>query len=155
MPKHSRALTFPFQRTSPSVVVVPSRGGRVRRAAARMGGFARKAGRRAGRTAREHAVPAVAMAMGGAIAGALDAKGVFNKLPALGGSRAFTLAAVGYAATRFSKNRYVRSAGLAAIAVGAFDAVKSHMAKAAAPVKAPAVSGHDDGSGNPGDGGPY
>jgi hypothetical protein len=145
---------------APVVVVAPSRGGKMRRRARAVGAVARRVGRRGGSLAKEHAVPAVGMAIGGAIAGALDAKGIFNKLPAIGGSRAATLAITGYAATRFVKNKYVRMAGLAAIAVGAFDAVKSHMVNAAPPRAAasPApkgTSGHDDASGEAGDGGPY
>lgn len=142
---------------APTVVMVPSRGGKVRRAARRAGAVAKAVGRRGGRVAKEHAVPAMGMAIGGAIAGALDAKGLFNKLPAIGGSRAATLALTGYAATRFLKNKYVRMAGLAAIAVGAFDAVKSHMIQAAPKAQAApkGTSGHDDDSGHEGDGGPY
>jgi hypothetical protein len=148
------------------MVMSPPRRGRVRRVAARVGGVAKRAGHRAGKVAASHAVPAMGMALGGAIAGALDAKGIFNKLPAFGGSRALTLAAAGYVATRFSKNNTIRMAGLAAIAVGAFDAVKSHMIAGgmgpAVPSGPPAAKpathgteGHDDHTGEPGDGGPY
>lgn len=159
-----RSALSVFRRSAPSapatIVVSPSGGGRGRRIARRAGGIARAVGRRGGRVAKEHAVPAMGMAIGGAIAGALDAKGLFNKLPAFGGSRALTLAAAGYAATRFSKNKTIRLAGLAAIAVGAFDAVKSHMISAA-PMAAPKTAsvkgteGHDDPSGHEGDGGPF
>jgi len=160
MAKKSLSLFRSHAAPAPVVVMAPSRGGRLRRRAARVGGIAKRAARRGGRVAKEHAVPAVGMAIGGAIAGAMDAKGLFNKLPAIGGSRAATLALTGYAATRFVKNKYVRLAGLAAIAVGAFDAVKSHMVASPAPVRAPAPaskgpSGHDDASGETGDGGPY
>lgn len=155
MAKRRTSLTL-FKSASAPVAMAPRRGrGRVRRAA--VGGLRRVA--RGGRTvAREHAVPAMGMAIGGAIAGALDAKGIFNKLPAIAGSRALTLALAGYAATRFVKNNTVRMAGLAAIAVGAFDSVKAHMTASVAPAvhaAVPAVHGHDDASGQTGDGGPY
>lgn len=145
---------------APVVVVAPRGRGRIRRAASRVGGLARRAGRGAGRVAKHHGVPAMGMALGGAVAGILDAKGILNRLPALGGSRALTLAAAGYAATRFSKNNTVRMIGLAAIAVGAFDAAKSHinaapLPPANPPAKGKGPSGHDDDSGATGDGGPY
>lgn len=161
MAKKSLSLFRSHAAPAPVVVMAPSRGGKIRRAARRAGGVARRAGRRAGGIARSHAVPAIPMAIGGAIAGALDAKGLFAKLPAIGGSRALTLALAGYAATRFVKNQTVRNVGLAAIAVGAFDAVKSHMLAAApasrtvTPAAGKGTSGHDDASGHEGDGGPF
>lgn len=159
MAKYSSSLAFRPTAPAPVVVMAPGRGKFRRRAAA----VARIAGRRAGRAARQHAVPAMAMAIGGAIAGALDANGVFNKLPALGGSRALTLAIAGYAATRFSKHPMVRNVGLAAMAVGAFDAVKFHLSGPAVTAPAPKAAaqgphgteGHDDPSGHQGDGGPF
>jgi hypothetical protein len=157
MAKRSLAMFRPSA-PAPVVVMAPSRGGKIRRAAKRAGGLARGAGRRVARGARSHAVPAIPMAIGGAIVGALDAKGFFNKLPAIGGSRALTLALAGYAATRFIKNPTIRNAGLAAMAVGAFDAVKAHVSAGARPAVVPpakGTSGHDDDSGNQGDGGPY
>jgi hypothetical protein len=114
----------------------------------------------------------VGIALGGLIVGFMDARGLFNRLPAIGGSRALTLGLAGYAATRFIKNPTVRMAGIAAIAAAAFDFGKVHGApKAQAGEAAPevprvprtpgaqgideAVSGHDDASGYRGDGGPY
>jgi hypothetical protein len=157
-----KSLSLFRSKSEPSVVVMAPRSGKVSRRR-RAGAIARKAVGGGRRVAREHAVPALGMAIGGAIAGALDAKGLFAKLPAIGGSRALTLAIAGYAATRFVKNNTIRMAGLAAIAVGSFDAVKAHMVNATpatsrapaptAPSKGP--SGHDDASGESGDGGPY
>ena len=72
------------------------------------------------------ATPAMGLAVGAAAVGYLEAKGTLNKLPAIGGSRALTLAIAGYAATRFVRNPTVRMMGLAAIAAGAFDFGRVH-----------------------------
>jgi len=110
----------------------------------------------------------MALAIGGLIVGALDGRGILNKIPTIGGSRAVTLAIAGYAATRFIKNPFVRNAGLAAMAAAAYDYGKVHLggpgaalaaprvpAPAAAPHGEEGASGHDDPSGFRGDGGPY
>jgi hypothetical protein len=100
--------------------------------------------------------------------GAADGRGFLQKIPTIGGSRAVTLAIAGYVATRFVKNPFVRNAGVAAMVAAAFDYGKAHLGTAAggAPmvsVPTPArpaahgegASGHDDPSGQRGDGGPY
>jgi len=42
-------------------------------------------------------------------------------LPEVGGSRMMTLGALGWAATRFTRNHHIRNAGLAALAIAAYD----------------------------------
>lgn len=105
----------------PNIIVVggPRRGG-VRRAARRVGGLARRGARRVGRAARGH-LPTTAIALGGAIAGYVDGRGMLSFLPAIGGSRMLTLGIAGYAATRLSRNATIRNAGVAAMAAAAFD----------------------------------
>jgi hypothetical protein len=121
--------------------------------------------------------------MGGLIAGWMDARGYFNRLPPIAGSRALTLGLAGYAATRFIKGTsgiqgIIRMAGVAAVAAAAFDYGKVHgMGGTVPPVisakPAPkgkgvhgaddpdrvvgdeAMGAHDDSSHFPGDGGPY
>lgn len=66
------------------------------------------------------------IAVGAAAVGYLEAKGMFKKLPTIGGSQALTIALVGYAATRFVRNPTIRMAGLAAVAAGAFDFGRVH-----------------------------
>jgi hypothetical protein len=132
----------------------------------RASGALRRAGGVARRAAPAHA-PALALAIGGLVVGALDGRGFLNKIPTIGGSRAVTLAIAGYAATRFIKNPFVRNAGLAAMAAAAFDYGKAHLGGGPTPMLAPAppaaaaphgeegTSGHDDPAGFRGDGGPY
>jgi hypothetical protein len=133
----------------------------------RAGGALRAVGRGVRKTAPQH-TPAIALAIGGLVVGALDGRGFLQKIPTIGGSRAVTLAIAGYVATRFVKNNFVRNAGLAAMAAAAFDYGKVHLGSAggaaAALAPAPAVApppaahgtgGHDDHSGFRGDGGPY
>jgi hypothetical protein len=50
-----------------------------------------------------------------------ESKGWLKKLPQIGGSPAVTLGLAGWAATKFSRNPTVRSAGLAALVAAAFD----------------------------------
>jgi CHASE2 domain-containing sensor protein len=108
----------------------------------------------------------VSLAIGGLIVGALDGRGLLNKIPTIGGSRAMTLGIAGYLVTRFVKHPMARNAGLAALAAAAYDYGKVHLGSgggsssaAVAPVPPPAgkgtVGGHDDPSGSRGDGGPY
>lgn len=153
--------------SAPVVVMAPHRGKVSHRAARSVGRAARRGGALARRAARSQ-LPVMGIALGGAIVGLADARGLFNKLPAIGGSRAVTLGLVGYAATRFIKNPTIRLAGIAAIACAAFDFGKVHgaphatLAETPAAPRAPhasgideAVAGHDDASGYKGDGGPY
>src|SRR5947207_15796356 len=104
----------------PVVIQMPRRsGGRFRRT--------RRAGRAIGRVARSGArrgkahLPAVGIALAAAAVGYAEAKGYLDRIPTIGGSRALTLALVGYAATRFSHNAHIRMAGIATIAAGGFD----------------------------------
>jgi hypothetical protein len=95
---------------------MPSRRGRVRRAARRVYGVARRGGSHARR-----ALPTVGIALGGAVVGYLQGSGRLDSLPEIGGSKMVTLGLAGYAATRFVRNPHVRAAGLAALAAAAFD----------------------------------
>lgn len=61
------------------------------------------------------------IALGGAVVGWAGAKGYLAKLPQIGGSRMTSLGIAGWIAMRFFKNRYVKAAGLAAVATAAFD----------------------------------
>lgn len=63
----------------------------------------------------------VPIAIGGAGVGWLGAKGYLAKLPAIGGSRMTTLGLAGWAAMRFTRNKWLKAAGLAAVATAAFD----------------------------------
>jgi hypothetical protein len=84
------------------------------------------------------------LALGGAIVGYAEGKGLLKKLPAIGGSPALTVALAGYAVTRFIRNPTARMAGMAAVVAGAFDFGKTH---------AGGVSGFDgSGGGGPGSG---
>jgi len=72
---------------------------------------------------------AIPVAMGGAAVGYAGGQGWLAKLPKIGGSRMFTLGLVGWAAMKFSRNRYLRTAGLAAVAASAFHFGLSQTAK--------------------------
>jgi hypothetical protein len=61
------------------------------------------------------------MVVGALGVGYLQGKGMLNKIPTIGGSRALTLALVGFALTRFTKNRMLRTAGVVSMVAGAFD----------------------------------
>jgi hypothetical protein len=167
MLRHALALA-PRRPSAPVLVVAPRRGGkRLRRRAA---GAARAVGRRAVKHGIQHA-PAMSLAIGGLVVGALDGRGLLQKIPTIGGSRAMTLGIAGYLATRFIKNPFVRNAGLAALAAAAYDYGKVHLGTlGGAPVAAPSVpvptahathgmdegaGAHDDDSRFRGDGGPY
>lgn len=107
-----RALAF----ARPSIVVMPPRRGRVRRAFGRARSVARRAAPHARRS-----LPTVGIALGGAVVGYLQGSGKLDSLPEIGGSKMVTLGLAGYAATRFVRNPHVRAAGLAALAAAAFD----------------------------------
>ena len=59
--------------------------------------------------------------LGGVAAGWAKQKGYFNKLPQVGGSAAFTLAALGYGLSKYGKHKFLKAGGYALLAVGAFD----------------------------------
>lgn len=104
----------------PSIIVVPSapkRRGALRRRAS----GAVRAVRKHGRRGAKKAAPTTGLLVGALAVGYMQSKGWLNKIPTIGGSRALTLALAGYAATRFSTNTTVRTAGLAAMTAGAFD----------------------------------
>jgi hypothetical protein len=103
----------------PIVIAMPRRG-RARRAARAIRHYGGRAVRRVGRAGARH-LPATGIAIAAAAVGWAESKGYLDKLPTIGGSRAFTIALAGYAATRWSRNAHVRMAGMAAIAAGAFD----------------------------------
>jgi hypothetical protein len=65
--------------------------------------------------------PTGSMMLAAAGLGWAESKGYLAKLPQIGGSPAVTLGLAGYAATRFSRNTTVRTAGLIGMIVGAFD----------------------------------
>lgn len=61
------------------------------------------------------------LAIGGLAVGFADGKGYLAKLPTLGGSKAITLGVAGFVAVKYGKNKYLKAAGLAALASAAFD----------------------------------
>ena len=63
----------------------------------------------------------MSIALGGAAVGYADGRGMLDFIPTIGGSRMTTLAIAGWAATRFTRNSYLRAAGFAALAAGAYD----------------------------------
>ncbi len=130
MAKHRRSNAL--MRAPASVIVMPRRRGALRRAAS----HASHVVRRHAPQAAKRALPTVGVAVGAAVLGYAKEKGYLDKLPQLAGSSVVTLGLAGYLATRFVKNHYVREAGLAALAVAAFDFAR---------VQAGGVSGIDDG----------
>lgn len=104
----------------PPVIVVSQPRPTVRR---RVGALVRRAAPHARRAAHhaKRSLPVVGVAVGAAAMGFAQSKGLFEKLPQIGGSKVLTMGAVGYAATRFSKNHLIRNAGLAMLAVACFD----------------------------------
>jgi hypothetical protein len=127
---------------APRVVVVQQ----PRQIRRRVGAAFRRAAphaRRVGRHARA-ALPVAGVAVGAVVMGYAQSKGLLDKLPQIGGSKVLTLALIGYAATRFSKNPAIRQAGLAALAAAAFDFGR---------VQGGSTSGfEDDGAGDAGGG---
>ncbi len=59
--------------------------------------------------------------IGSAALGYAQAKGMLNRIPTIGGSRALTLAVAGYAVTRLTRNKTARQIGNIAMLIGAFD----------------------------------
>lgn len=114
----SRALV---RRSGPVIVALPTprRVSRGRsRSVARGRGRRRSSRGKAGGISSSITIP---VAIGGAAVGWAGAKGYLAKLPAIGGSRMVTLGLAGWAAMRFTRNKYMRAAGLAAVAASAFD----------------------------------
>lgn len=103
----------------PVIVVSPPRAPARRRIAhafRRGGHHVRRGARHAAR-----ALPVAGVAIGAVAMGYAQSKGLLDKLPQIGGSKVLTLGAIGYAATRFSKNHMIRNAGLAMLAAACFD----------------------------------
>src|SRR5262252_1309194 len=93
----------------PVIVVQPPRAPARRRIAhafRRAAPHARRAAHHAKR-----ALPVAGVAIGAVAMGYAQSKGLLDKLPQIGGSKVLTLGAIGYAATRFSKNHMIRNAG--------------------------------------------
>lgn len=103
----SRALARPV------IIRMPSR---ARRAARRVVHVARRGGR-----AVRRSLPTVGLALGGAAVGFLKGSGRLDFLPEVAGSKMVSLGIAGYAMTRLSRNQHIRSAGLAALIVAAYD----------------------------------
>lgn len=105
----------------PVIVQVPARApGRVRRVARRVGAGVRHVARRGAHHGKK-SLPTMGVVVASAIMGYAKSKGFLDKLPKIGGSEVVTLGAAGFAATRFLKSPALRQAGLAAMAVAAFD----------------------------------
>jgi len=110
----SRALTR-FQ-PRPIVISMPRRRGRVRRAARAVGHVARRGYHRG----KAH-LPALGLGIAAAGVGYADAQGWFDVIPKIGGKKALGVGIVGYAATRFFSNRWLRLGGYAMLMAGAYD----------------------------------
>lgn len=116
--RHTTALA-----TRPNVVVVRSGGGGRRRRAARV---VVRGARRAARSVARHALPVTGLGLGGAALGWLQSEGHLEAVPAIAGSKMIGLGVLGYFATRMTKNKYIREAGAAAVAIAGFQFGQSH-----------------------------
>jgi len=122
MAKRTTALAR--YRPPPVVVVSSPRGGLRRRGRSSVRRVARGGRRRhhkGGGAGVTSTTSIVTLGIGGAGVGYLAAKGHLNFLPAVGGSRMVTLGLAGIAMTKFARNKYLKAAGLAALAAAAFD----------------------------------
>lgn len=126
--RHTTALA-----TRPSVVVVRS-GGRRRSHRGPSRVVVSRRGR--ARTVGGHALHATGLGVGGALLGYLQGGGHLDFVPAIMGSKTLGMGLLGYAATRMTKNKYLREAGAAAVAVAGFEFGREHGASK------PAVHGH-------------
>jgi hypothetical protein len=143
MAKHRFASSTALAR--PVIVQVPSRApSRARRVARRAAAGVRHVARRGAHHGKK-ALPTMSIAIGGAVVGYLQGKGYLDKLPQIGGSKVITLGLAGWAATRFVKNPWVRTAGVAALAAAAVDFGR---------VQGGGTSGFEDVQGDAG-GGPF
>ena len=106
----------------PSVVVVGG-GGRRR---SRGGGRRRAVVVRRAKSAGKHAIHATGVAVGSALLGWAQGSGHLNWVPSIMGSQTIGMGVLGFAATRMIKNKYVRDAGVAAVAVAGFEFGRSH-----------------------------
>jgi hypothetical protein len=96
-------------------------GGRRRRAVVHV---ARRG--RHGHAALRHDLNMTGLALGGAVVGYAQAAGWLDFLPGSGESKTLAMGAAGYFATRMTKNKYIREAGAAAVAVAAFEFGREH-----------------------------
>lgn len=100
---------------TPIMITMPKR-----RRFGRTRAVARRAGRRIARTVGVAAVPTT-MLMASAAVGYAQAKGMLNRIPTIGGSRALSIGIAGYALTRLTRNQTARMVGTVAMLIGAFD----------------------------------
>lgn len=126
----------------PPVIVVSPPRQPVRRRIAHAFRRAAPHARRAGHHAKK-ALPVAGVALAAAGLGYAQSKGLLDKLPQIGGSKVITMGAIGFAATRFSRNPMIRQAGLALLSVALFDFGR---------VQAGGTSGFEDGTGDAGGG---
>jgi hypothetical protein len=105
------------------VVIKGGSGGKRRRSGGRAIG---RRARRAGRHVVKHGLPLTGLALGGALTGYAVGEGWLDRVPELGGSKMLGLAAIAYIATRVTKNKYVREAAAATVAVAAFEFGREH-----------------------------
>jgi hypothetical protein len=141
--RHTTALA-----ARPNVVVVRSGGRGARRRSGGVRTVVVKAARRGGRGLARHGLPMTGLAVGGAGLGYLQASGHLDFVPEIGGSKMLGLGILGYFATRMTRNKYVREAGAAAVAVAAFEFGREHGAG-----KKPGVHGYGGGGLGPFGGG--
>lgn len=80
-----------------------------------------RGGRRVGRAIKHHALPVTGLGLGAAVLGWAQAEGHLDAVPAISGSKMLGLGVLGYFATRMTKNKYIREAGAAAVAVAGFE----------------------------------
>jgi hypothetical protein len=83
---------------------------------------------------------ATGLAVGSALLGWAQGAGHLNWVPSIMGSQTIGMGVLGFVATRAVKNKYVREAGAAAVAVAGFEFGRSHGASAA-PAGHPGVHG--------------
>jgi len=107
----------------PSVVVVGGGGGRRR---SRGGGGRRARIIHRGKSAAKHGLHATGLGVGGALLGYMQGAGHLDWVPAIMGSKTIGMGLLGFAATRMVKNKYVREAGAAAVAVAGFEFGREH-----------------------------
>lgn len=104
----------------PVIITMPRRsGGRIRRAASRVGHVARRGARAVGRHARRSVAP-ISIVAGGLAVGYADGKGYLDKLPPIAGSRMVTLGIAGFALVRYVRNPMFKAAGYAMLGAASY-----------------------------------
>jgi hypothetical protein len=110
------ATTAIARRTvTPIIVNMPKR-----RRFGRTRAVARRVGKRARSVARTTAFPTTMLFAASGL-GYAQAKGMLNRIPTIGGSRALSIGVAGYALTRLTSNSTARMVGNVAMLIGAFD----------------------------------